>query len=111
LSKAERFEQGSEVTMSGYQGVLDNPVKIMMLLLCILGAGFMTWFLVGLIADQRRENARYVVRFNLGENHSVKALPAQSDDEASLNKTQIDTLPIDRESHLPIHGFRMKQYF
>lgn len=97
--------------MSGYQVALDNPVKIMMLLLCILGAGFMLRFLVGLIADQHRAHATYVVRFNLGENHSVETLPGQSDDEAFLNKAPFDRLPTGRASHLPIHGFRLKQYF
>jgi hypothetical protein len=107
LGEAERFGLGSEVTMSGFQEVIDNPVKIMMLLLCILGAGFMLWFLVGLIADQRREQARYVIRFQLGEDRPVEALKDRVDDESFLDEARLSKLQPDRTSHFPVQGVRM----
>jgi hypothetical protein len=96
--------------MSAFQGLIDNPVKITMLLLCILGTAFMIWFLVGLLADQHREHARYIIRFKLGEGRSVETLPDQVDDETFLDEARRDNLQTDRTSHFPVHGFRIRQH-
>jgi hypothetical protein len=97
--------------MPAFQEVLASPAKVTMLLLCIFATGFMVWFLGGLIAERSRAHARYIVRIKLGEGESAEAFPDQAGTEPFLDETPFEASQIDRASHFPVHGFRIRQHF
>jgi hypothetical protein len=97
--------------MPAFQRVLDDPTKVTMLLLCIFGAGFMIWFLGGLIAERSRAHARHIVRVKLGEGQSVQEFPGQAGADPFLDEGPFGDSQSDRTSHLPVHGFHIRQHF
>jgi hypothetical protein len=97
--------------MPAFQEVLDNPARVTMLLLCIFGAGFMIWFLTGLIAERSRARAKHIVRVRLGEGQSVQEFPDQVGDDPFFGEAPFGDAKKDRASHVPVHGFRIRQHF
>jgi hypothetical protein len=90
--------------------VVTDPAKVAMLLICLFGAAFMLWFLVGLYADWRRMHATYVMRFKFGEAQSDLTRRNPLCDDLPFEEASYDTLT-ERTSHHPVQGFRIEQRF
>ncbi len=90
--------------------VFADPVKVAMLLICIFGAAFMIWFLVGLFADRTRMHARYVVRFKFGEAQPATACADPLRDESLVEEAWSGKRQTDRGGRFPVQ-VRIQQRF
>jgi hypothetical protein len=85
--------------------------KATMWLLCVLGTGFMIWFLVGLIADLSGVSAGYIVRMRPGKGQLADAFADQVGPGPILYQVQIEEPRIDRTSRFPVYAFRNRRHF
>jgi hypothetical protein len=97
--------------MPAFHEVVDSPVKVAMLLICLFGAAFMLWFLAGLITDWTRVRQTFVVRFGAGEDQAVGAWEGQQPVEILFDKTRSIKRRPDWTSDFPVRGLRMKRHF
>jgi hypothetical protein len=96
--------------MPTFLTVFADPVKVTMLLICIFGTAFMTWFLVGLFTDRTRMRARYVVRFKLGKDRSDMAFEDRLCEEPLFDEARPDQRQTDRTNRFPVQ-VRIEQRF
>jgi hypothetical protein len=99
--------------MPTFLTVFADPAKATMLLICVVGVGFMIWFLVGLFTDLTKVRTKYVVRFKLGDQRSSAAFASQLSDEAFVEGARLDAASfhqLDRVSHVPVQ-VRIQQRF
>ncbi len=99
--------------MPTFLSLVDDPAKVTMLLICIVGVGFMNWFLVGLFTDLTKVHTKYVLRFKLGDERSSAAFANQLSDEVFVEGARLDAARFhqpDHVRHVPVQ-VRIQQRF